>query len=73
MPKYMVIYHILRDWPLSGSEEQTKTEFFEDYVKALNFMGDILLIWFKKELKDAQMYEYTGIQYELVERMHADD
>ena len=73
MPKYMVIYHTHWDWPLSGPEDQIKTEFFDDATKARNFMGDMLLVWFKKELRDVQMYEYTGIQYVLVERVHVND
>lgn len=66
MPKYLVIYHTHVDWPLTGSDDKTGMQTFDDPEEARiwirNFMDAFC------ECDEVHLYEYTGIQYVLIER-----
>ena len=65
MPKYMVIYLVKVDW-LSGSEISVRTYFFEKPETVAQYCEDIWNLYY--DVIELQWYEYTGIQYVLIER-----
>ena len=67
MDPYMLIYRTEETWPITGKDVQQKTFFFLD-IKAAHTYRDKLLDIYPETLTDVQIYEYTGIQYVLVER-----
>ena len=69
MSKYLVVFHIVRDWPLTGRSEVTNCWLFEDVDEAKQWAFEK---WIDADVKDIQIYEYTGIQYVLFERRHRD-
>lgn len=70
MDKYLVVFHIARDWPLTGLSVVTNCWLFDDVDEAKQWA---LEKWKDVDVKDIQIYEYTGIQYVLFERRHRDD
>lgn len=69
MPKYMVIYMVKVNWSF-GPEATTRTCFFEKPETVAQYCEDV---WnYYPDVTDLQWYEYTGIQYVLVERRHKD-
>lgn len=68
MKEYMVIFRTEEDWPRAGKEVDQKAVFLHDIVAAHAYR-DNLLNWVPY-LTDVQIYEYTGIQYILIERWH---
>ena len=69
MPKYMVVYLVKTDWSF-GTEANARSSFFDKPETVAQFCEDV---WnFYPDVTDLQWYEYTGIQYVLVERRHKD-
>ena len=70
MEKYLVVYHMRSEWPLSGVEEHSSSFFMDDVDSAKN----VLEAMFEDcaDCTDVQLYEYTGIQYVQIERRHRD-
>lgn len=68
MPKYLLIYRTETVWPVSGTEIRTDTIFFDTMESAQSFADSFVNAW--DDCTDIQIYEYTGIQYVLVERRH---
>ena len=66
MPKYIVIYHVLTEWPLSGPESLTHMQTFDDVEDARSWMRTYMDAFC--ECDEIHLYEYTGIQYVLIER-----
>ena len=71
MPKYLVLYRMHTDWPCSGRDDRLHMQHFQDPDQARSWMDDLFKT-FDPECVDIQLYEYTGIQYVLVERRHRD-
>ena len=69
MYPYMMIYRTEETWPITGKDVQQKAFFFLD-INAAHSYRDKLLDIYPEILTDVQIYEYTGIQYVLVERWH---
>ena len=72
MDPYMMIYRTEETWPITGKDVQQKAFFFLD-IKAAHSYRDKLIDIYPETLTDVQIYEYTGIQYVLVERWHNDE
>ena len=72
MPKFLIIYRRATDWPLSGHMETTACQPFDNLESASDWLDDIWQM-LSEDCTDAQLYEYTGIQYVLIERRHRDD
>ena len=68
MPKYLVIFRTETIWPIDGTEIRTSFHTFEDMELAQQFADDLEDMW--PDWTDIQIYEYTGIQYVIVERRH---
>lgn len=68
MPKYLVIYHTHVDWPMTGPADKTDMQGFNDPEKAREFVRDFMDAF--DICDEVHLYEYTGIQYVLVERWH---
>lgn len=68
MPKYLVIFRTETVWPVSGTESRTSFNTFDEIEQARQFADDLEDMW--PDWKDIQIYEYTGIQYVIVERRH---
>lgn len=66
MPKYLLIYRTETVWPISGTEGRTGINTFDDIVLARQFADDLEDMW--PDWTDIQIYEYTGIQYVIVNR-----
>lgn len=69
MPKYLIIYHMHYDWPCSGPDDRTEMLTFKDVEQAHFFMQDLRGF---PDCVEVHLYEYTGIQYVLVERWKKD-
>ena len=69
MLKYLVVFHIVRYWPMTGRSETSNCWLFDEVDKAKKWAADE---WQDDDVKDIQIYEYTGIQYVLIERRHRD-
>ena len=69
MDPYMMIYRTEETWPITGKVVQQKAYFFLDIIAAHSYR-DTLLEAYSEIQADVQIYEYTGIQYVLVERWH---
>ena len=67
MPNYVVIYHMHTDWALTGSEDRTAMQSFGDPDEARKYMRSMMDAF--SECSEIHLYEYTGIQYVLIERM----
>ena len=70
MDKYLVIYHLRSEWPMSGVEEKSLTVFFNDADAARSWADDVFEEF--EDCTDVQLYEYTGIQYVLIGRCTGD-
>lgn len=68
MPKYLVIFRTVTVWPIDGPETRNSYYPFEHFKLAQQFADDLEDMW--PDWKDIQIYDYTGIQYVLVERRH---
>lgn len=68
MPKYLLIFRTETEWPVSGTESRTGINTFDDIEMARQIADDLEDLW--TDWTDIQIYEYTGIQYVLVERRH---
>lgn len=68
MPKYLVIFRTETVWTISGTESRTSMNTFDDMEQARKFADDLEEMW--PDWKDLQIYEYTGIQYVIVDRRH---
>lgn len=68
MPKYLVIFRTETVWPVSETESRTCTYIFDEIEQARQFADDLEDMW--PDWTDIQIYEYTGIQYVIVERRH---
>ena len=66
MPKYLVIFRTETVWPISGTEGRTCIYTFDDISKAQQFADDLEDMW--QDWTDIQIYEYTGIQYVIIDR-----
>lgn len=69
MDPYMLIYRTKEHWPITGTQITQKTFFFLDICAARLYMDRLKKIY-PETLTDAQIYEYTGVQYVLIERWH---
>ena len=69
MKKYLVIFHVQNDWPMTGRSDVTNCWFFNEFDKAKAWSDEK---WMDDDVADIQIYEYTGIQYVLVDRRHKD-
>ena len=69
MPEYMIVYQTRKNWAL-GPDEKTQSVFFEDQGLAHDFFNDMWEMY--PNLVNLQMYDYTGIQYVIIERRHRD-
>ena len=69
MEKYLVVYHLRTEWPLTGVEERSYAYFFKDVDAARKLLDHVTKFY---DCTDAQVYEYTGIQYVQIERRHCD-
>ena len=67
MPKYMVVYLVKVNWSF-GPEASVRTYFFEKPDVVAQYCEDVWNLY--PDVTDLQWYEYTGIQYVLVERRH---
>ena len=72
MYPYMLIYRTEETWPITGKVVQHKSFFFLS-IEAAHSYRDKLIDIYPETLTDVQIYEYTGIQYVLVERWHNDE
>lgn len=72
MDPYMLIYRTKEHWPITGVQITQKAYFFLD-ITAAHVYRDKLVDIYPETLTDVQIYEYTGIQYVLVERVHVND
>ena len=72
MDPYMMVYRTKEHWPITGVQITQKAYFFLD-IGAAHVYRDKLVEIYPETLTDVQIYEYTGIQYVLVERWHKDD
>lgn len=70
MIKYLVIFHIIRDYVMTGRSEVTNNWLFNDWDTAKEWADEK---WMEKDVKDIQIYEYNGSQYVLIEKMHRGD
>ena len=68
MPKYLVIFRSETVWPISGTEGRTSINTFDDIEQARQFADDLEDMW--QDWTDIQIYEYTGIQYVIIDRRH---
>ena len=68
MNKYLVIFRTETVWPIEGPESRISFYPFDDMPHAHTFADELEDMW--PDWKDIQIYEYTGIQYVLVERRH---
>lgn len=68
MPKYMLIYLTQTVWPIDGQVSRMAMCHFDYFEMASHFADDLEDMW--PDWQDIQIYEYTGIQYVLVERRH---
>lgn len=66
MPKYLLIFRTETVWPISGTEGRTRINTFDDISRARQFADDLEDMW--PDWTDIQIYEYTGIQYVIVDR-----
>lgn len=71
MDPYMMVYRTQEQWPITGTQITQKAYFFFD-ISAAHSYRDKLIDIYSETLTDVQIYEYTGIQYVLVERWHKD-
>lgn len=71
MDPYMMVYRTQEQWPITGTQITQKAYFFFD-ISAAHSYRDMLIDIYPETLTDVQIYEYTGIQYVLVERWHKD-
>lgn len=71
MDPYMLIYRTEETWPITGKDVHQKVFFFLDIHAAHSYQGKLLEIY-GNTLTDWQIYEYTGIQYVMIERWHKD-
>lgn len=71
MYPYMLIYRTKEHWPITGVQITQKAFFFLDITAAPVYMDKLKEIY-SETLTDVQIYEYTGIQYTMVERWHKD-
>ena len=71
MDKYMLIYRTAEKWPITGWQINQKTFFFFD-IEAAHIYRDKLHDLYPETLTDCQIYEYSGIQYVMIERWHKD-
>ena len=71
MDPYMLLYRTEETWPLTGKDVHQKTFFFLD-INAAHSYRDKLFDIYPEILTDYQIYEYTGIQYVMIERWHKD-
>lgn len=71
MDPYMMVYRTKEHWPITGTQITQKAYFFLD-ITAAHVYRDKLVEIYPETLTDIQIYEYTGIQYVLVERWHQD-
>ena len=69
MKKYLVVFHTVYDRPVTGRSEFTDCWLFNDVDEAKQWTDEK---WMDEDVKDIQLYEYTGIQYVLFERRHKD-
>lgn len=72
MDPYMMIYRTEVTWTITGKDVQQKAFFFLDITAAHSYRDKLIDIY-PETLTDVQIYEYTGIQYVLVERWHNDE
>ena len=70
MTQYLVVFHIVHDWPVTGRSEVTNCWLFKDLDEANQWISEK---WMDEDVKDIQIYEYTGIQYVMFGRRHRDD
>lgn len=71
MDPYMLIYRTEETWPITGKDVHQKVFFFFD-INAAHSYRDKLLDIYPEILTGWQIYEYTGIQYVLIERWTKD-
>lgn len=71
MDPYMMVYRTQEQWPITGTQVTQKAYFFFDITAAHSYRDKLIDIY-SETLTDVQIYEYTGIQYVLVERWHKD-
>lgn len=67
MDPYMLIYRTKEQWPITGTQITQKAYFFLDIIAAHVYCDKLVEIY-PETLTDVQIYEYTGIQYVLIER-----
>ena len=66
MPKFLVIYRMEYLWAESGPDSRIAIQSFDDVSSARSYMSNMMDAF--DECAEIHLYEYTGIQYVLVER-----